>query len=88
MIDNEKTQRIRQMKAALQDHFSRFKQLREEGRNEEALHQFNVTLKAASELMEVSTSLLKDIADRRKDAVAPELPGGKILHFPRSRHNH
>lgn len=88
MIENEKTQRIQRMKQALQDHFLRFKALRKEGRHEEALRQFNVTLKAASELMETSTLLLKDIADRHSELAEPELPGGKLLHFPKSRHNH
>jgi len=76
------------MKEALQAHYARFKALREAGLHEEALAQFNVTLKAAGELMETSTRVLKDLAGRAAVA-APEIgEGGKVLHFPKSQRTH
>lgn len=84
---------IREMKQQLQEHYDRFKALRASGQNEEALRQFNVTLKVASELMELSTRALKEIAVSRPkadDAKAEEIEvrPGKVLHFPSSDQVH
>ena len=88
MSQNDGVRQIQRMKEELQAHYARFKALREAGRHQEALAQFNVTLKAAGELMETSSTVLKDLATR---AAAPE-PGmrasGKLLHVPRSDRTH
>lgn len=81
--------RIQEMKVELQAHYERFKALRAAGRDNEALAQFNVTLRAASLLMERSTSVLKDLAARAA-AQAPDVqaPQGKVLHLPRTPRTH
>ncbi|MDH4228414.1 MAG: hypothetical protein OEW11_01555 [Nitrospirota bacterium] len=87
MPETDKVRQIREMKEALQQHYERFKELRRDGRNEEALQQFNLTLKAATELMEVSTRVLKELSGPRPEV--PTVPSdGKVLHFPGSRHTH
>lgn len=91
----EEVRRIQRMKAELQAHFDRFKALRAAGRDAEALAQFNVTLRAASTLMETSTRVLKDLAVRAAAGheaevapdVAPEVRG-KVLHLPRRQQTH
>ncbi len=62
MGKNLQVDQIRQMKQQLQEHYDRFKALRASGQNEAALKQFNVTLKVASDLMNLSTKVLKGIA--------------------------
>jgi len=88
MPENNKVKQIREMKEALQRHYELFKSLREEGRSEEALQQFNVTLQAASDLMEASTRVLKDLSEQQKSSSMEPLDGGKVLHFPRSQQTH
>jgi endonuclease V-like protein UPF0215 family len=88
MSQTDAVQRIQRMKEELQAHYARFKALREAGRHSEAMAQFNVTLKAAGELMETSSAVLKDLATR---AAAPEPKpqgGGKFLHVPGSDRTH
>jgi len=90
MSQNDAVRQIQRMKEELQAHYARFKALREAGRHQEALAQFNVTLKAAGELMETSSTVLKDLATR---AASPEPePGmraaGKLLHVPKSDRTH
>lgn len=83
--------RIQEMKAELQAHYERFKALRAAGRDDEALVQFNVTLRAAGHLMETSTRVLKDLAARAAiQAQAPDTPGvyGRVLHLPGSHRTH
>lgn len=88
MSQNDAVQRIQRMKEELQAHYARFKALREAGRHQEALTQFNVTLKAAGELMETSSAVLKDLAVRAA-APAPPSPGaGRLLHVPGSDRTH
>ena len=74
------------MKLALQDHYDRFKRLRAEGRDEEAMRQFNVTLKAAAELMEASTEVLKDLSKPKAKTDAPGYEN--VLQFPTSKMTH
>jgi len=94
MSKNIQVDQIRQMKRELQEHYDRFKTLRSEGDNEAALQQFNVTLKAASDLMELSTQALKDVAgagpriDPADLKVAGTMKEGKVLHFPVSDQTH
>lgn len=88
MPENDKVKRIREMKETLQRHYELFKTLREEGRAEEALKQFNVTLQAASKLMEVSTGVLKELAEQQKPQAEQMQEDGKVLHFPRSQQTH
>lgn len=88
MSQSDAVQRIQRMKTELQAHYARFKALREAGRHQEALAQFNVTLKAAGELMETSSALLRELATR---AAAPEPPsrgGGRLVHVPGSDRTH
>jgi len=82
-------QDIQRMKAELQAHYERFKALRAAGRNEEAVAQFNATLKAAGDLLETSTRVLKDVA-LKAAAGPPEGPaaGGRVLHLPRHPRTH
>jgi hypothetical protein len=88
MPQNDSVRQIQRMKEELQAHYARFKTLRAEGRHAEALAQFNVTLKAAGELMETSTRLLKDLAGRAADAAPERTPGGNVLHLPKSQRTH
>jgi len=95
MSNKTQVDQIREMKLELQGHYDRFKELRKAGDNEEALRQFNVTLKVASDLMELSTQALKNIAGAgpAKDeagfaAVEGRLKEGKLLHFPVSEQTH
>jgi len=99
MSKNTQVSQIREMKLELQAHYDRFKALRKAGDNEEALRQFNITLKAASDLMELSTQALKDIAgagpvaavakvDADFTAVEGRLKEGKLLHLPVSNQTH
>jgi hypothetical protein len=88
MPQNAQILEIQRMKEVLQAHYARFKALREAGRHEEALTEFNVTLKAAGELMETSTRVLKDLATRAAAAAPEGGSGGKVLHLPKSQHTH
>jgi hypothetical protein len=94
MSKNPQVDQIRQMKRELQEHYDRFKTLRSEGDNEAALQQFNVTLKVASDLMELSTQALKEVAGagpRINPAdmqAVGEMKEGKVLHFPVSNQTH
>lgn len=88
MSKSVQVDQIRVMKQQLQEHYDRFKELRASGQDEEALRQFNVTLRVASELMELSTRALKEIAVSRPRAEAVEVRAGKILHFPISEQTH
>jgi hypothetical protein len=88
MDRDSRVQEIQRMKEALQAHYARFKALREAGRHGEALVQFNVTLKAASELMETSTRVLKDLAAAPgRPAPAADVPG-RVLHVPKVNRTH
>lgn len=96
MSKNPQVDQIRQMKRELQEHYDRFKELRASGQNEEALKQFNVTLKVASDLMTLSTQVLKGIAGAKAETVsddfnegtARDLGNGKVLLFPNSNQVH
>lgn len=88
MSENPKIDRLRAMKIELRRHYDRFKELRSSGQDEEALQQFNVTLKVASQLMDASTDVLKDLAARNRCEEAAEPVEGKVLYFPRSKHTH
>lgn len=85
----EEVRRIQRMKADLQAHYERFKALRAAGRSEEALAQFNLTLKAAGDLLETSTRVLKDVALKAAAETdpAPEAQG-RVLHLPRHPRTH
>jgi hypothetical protein len=85
----EDVRRIQRMKAELQAHYERFKALREAGRHEEALAQFNLTLRAAGELLETSTRVLKDVALKAAADTAPAPTAeGRVLHLPRHNRTH
>jgi len=88
MSQNSAVQQIQRMKEELQAHYARFKALREAGRHQEALAQFNVTLKAAGDLMETSSAVLKDLATRAAGAEPRTHAGGKVLHLPKSDRTH
>ncbi len=86
---------IQRMKAELQAHYERFKALRAEGRGEEAVAQFNVTLKAAGDLLETSTRVLKDLAmkgaldaDAASAAAEANPSAAKVLHLPKKPRTH
>jgi len=86
----DRVRRIQRMKADLQAHYERFKALRAAGRNEEAVAQFNVTLKAAGDLLETSTRVLKEVAlnAAAADPDPKSLPEGRVLHLPPKPHTH
>lgn len=80
---------IQRMKAELQAHYERFKSLRAAGRNAEAVAQFNVTLKAAGDLLETSTRVLQEVAlNAAAGQPRDPLAGGRVLHLPRSHRTH
>jgi len=88
MDQNQRVQEIQRMKQELQAHYARFKALREAGRHGEALEQFNVTLKAASDLMETSTRVLKELA-AGPASPAPAVDGPvRVLHMPKVHRTH
>jgi len=85
----EEVRRIQAMKAELQAHYERFKVLRAAGRNEEALAQFNLTLRAAGDLLETSTRVLKEVALKAAAGTVEEAPArGRVLHLPRQHRTH
>jgi hypothetical protein len=79
---------IQRMKAELQAHYERFKALRTAGRNAEAVAQFNVTLKAAGDLLETSTRVLKEVALKAAEGRRGPAAGGRVLHLPRHPRTH
>ena len=50
--------------AILEEHHRRFLEMQKEGRWEEALEQYNVTLQCAAGLLQQSLQVLKKIADK------------------------
>ncbi len=50
--------------AILEEHHRRFLEMQKEGRWEEALQQYNVTLQCAAGLLQQSLQVLKKIADK------------------------
>ena len=94
MGKNLQVDQIRQMKQQLQEHYDRFKALRASGQNEAALKQFNITLKVASDLMNLSTKVLKGIAgttdatDDFGQGKARELANGKVFLSPNADQVH
>jgi len=88
MSQNEAVLQIQRMKEELQAHYARFKALREAGRHQEALAQFNVTLKAAGDLMETSSAVLKGLALRAAGPEPQAHAAGKLLHLPKSDRTH
>lgn len=87
MHRNDRVQEIQRMKEELQAHYARFKALREAGRDREALAQFNVTLRAASDLMETSNRVLKELASGAAPAREADR-GGWVLHTPKVHRTH
>lgn len=60
--------------AILDDHHRKFQALHEQGRFDEAVKQFHITLTCASDVLNDALSLLDDILESNRESALPDPP--------------